>query len=129
MGAAERRCVALQPSDLAKQCVRRRARKQCGKQCVFPGAGSIDGIEGIFFHGKLAIEIGTKLVARHAGGSFDGDHALGRHPVPVRDRGLGNANFPGKLGYAACHINGVTKARIAHVDLPSLRAWSSIILC
>jgi hypothetical protein len=32
---------------------------------------------------------------------------------------LGNADLPGKLGYAARRIDGTIKGRIAHVDLPS----------
>src|SRR5216684_3147140 len=119
MGATEWGYVALQPRDLAKQCVRRRAREQGGKQCIFPHAGSIDGIESIILHSWLAVEIGAKLLARHAGRGFDGDYPLGRHPVPIRNRRLGNADLPGKLGYAARSIDGTIKARIAHVDLPS----------
>jgi hypothetical protein len=59
------------------------------------------------------------LLARHTGRGFYGDHPLGGHPAPIRNGGLGNADFPGKLCYAACCIDRVTKARIAHVDLPS----------
>ena len=47
------------------------ARKQCGKQRIFLGARRIDGIEGIIFHGGLAVEIGTKLFARNAGRGFN----------------------------------------------------------
>jgi len=50
----------------------------------------------------------------------DGDHALGRHPAPVRYRRLRNANFAGELSYTACRIDGMSKARIAQLDLPSL---------
>ena len=126
MGATKRGYVASQPRDLGEQCVRRRAREQGGEQRVFLRTGCIDGIDGTILHSWLAIEIGTKLLARHAGRSFDGDHPLGRHPVPIRNGRLGNADFPGKLGYAARCIDGTIKARIAHVDLHSKGAKALI---
>src|SRR4029077_19138242 len=83
MGLTKRRCVAAQARDLRKQSVRRRTGKQRGKQRVFPRASGIDGIDIIIWHRWLAIEIGTKLLTRHASRGLDCDHPSGGHAVPV----------------------------------------------
>ena len=121
MGATERRFVAFNPRDIAQQCARRRSCQQCGKQRIFPGAGSIDGIDSVIRHSQLAIEIGTKLLARYAGRSFNGNRTSDGTPVPVGDRGLRNATLAGKLGYAGRCVDGTIKARITQVDLRYFR--------
>ncbi len=129
MGAAKRRGVAAQPRDLTKQFVRRRTRKQCGKQRVFLGACRIDGIDGIIFHGRLATKIGAKLLTRHAGRRFDGDHPLCRNAVPVRNGRLRNADFAGKLDHAACRVDRAIEYGVAHVGPPIPAAKCLIFLC
>ena len=83
MGATKRRCVAAQMRDLAKQSVGRRTQKQRGKQCVFPRASGVDGIDIIVWQRRLAIEIGTKLLTRYAGRGLHRNYPSNRHSVPV----------------------------------------------
>jgi hypothetical protein len=66
------------------------------------------------------MEIGPQVCAGHTSRGFDGYHSLSRHAGPVRYRRLCNADFPGELSYTACRVDGMTKSRIAQVDLPSL---------
>jgi hypothetical protein len=70
-------------------------------------AVGINGIDGVIGHGVFAliIEIGAQVTARDAGCSLYRNHTLSRHPVPVGNGGLGNANFSGKLGDAAGFVD------------------------
>lgn len=66
-------------------------------------ATGIDRIDRLRRGSRVALveQIGTKLAARYAGCSLNRNDTLRRHPVPVGNRGLGNANLPGKFGDAA----------------------------
>jgi hypothetical protein len=103
VGAPELRVVAFELGKRAEQLPRRRRRHQRGEQQVLMRAVGIDGIDSVIGHGAFAlvIEIGAQVTTRDAGGSLDRNHTLSRHPVPVGNRGLGNANFPGKFGDSA----------------------------
>jgi len=69
-------------------------------------AGGIDGIDGTIGHRDIAfiVEVRPKFASRNASGRLNCNHTLSRHPVPSGNRRLGNANFSGKFGHAACLV-------------------------
>ena len=121
MGATERRFVAFNPRDIAQQCARRRACQQCGKQRIFPGAGSIDGIDSVIRHSHSLLRSGRSCLRDTP---VAASTAIARRTGPLSQLETGGFAMPtlaGKLGYAGRCVDGTIKARITQVDLRYFR--------
>jgi hypothetical protein len=115
MGDAEWAGVSTQLRQTSEQFGIRTARKQRGKQRVLTGARDIHLVH-VVAH-LAGEEVRAQHTARNACRGFDGEHALGRDAVPIRDRRLGNANATRKLAYAANGTDRLLEPLISHLPI------------
>ena len=114
----------LNSARLLSRSASGRAQQQRCDQRVFLCARGIDFVG--LARGFAAIEIGPQDGAVDAGDGFDDDHALGRHPRPVRHRRLRDADLARELAHAANGADRLVQARIAHRFFISPYLWADV---
>ncbi len=104
--------VAAQFAELLEQRGVGRARQQRRQQRIFLRARGIDLVD---VAGRVGAEqIGPQDRAVDAGGGFDGEHALRRDAIPIRNRRLRNSDAARELAHAADGADRFLQSGVSH---------------
>jgi hypothetical protein len=112
MGEPERTRIRAQRGETSEELGIGRTREQAGEQPVLGGTRGIDLVDRIAC--ARAVQVGPQHDPADARHFLHRQYTLGGHTRPVRDGGLRNAYFAGKLAHASNCTYGFVEPRIAH---------------
>ncbi len=115
MRHAERTWIAAQSGQAPQELSVGAARQQRREQRILLRARRIDLVDAV---GRFAVEeIRAQHRARHARGRLYRKHALGGDAIPVRNRGLGDADAAREFTDAAYGANRFLEPLIPHLPI------------